>query len=209
MGRRGWGGSPPADDAEARRRIIEAAIRSVETRGAAGTTLSSVAADLGVIRKTVYRYFASTEELFIAVSDVAADRFLAQFEAALPVEVDNVAEFLIEAVAYIVERVPAEPLLTVLLNGGYPTAYSERMLLPAQIARARKILLSRRVDWAALGYDARTLDELVEHLIRVMHSLLLVPPDPPRTGQELRAYLRRWVGPALPTTAPRPAPQSP
>lgn len=197
MGRRGWAGSPPADDAEARRRIIDAAIRSVETRGAAGTTLSDVAADLGVIRKTVYRYFTSTEELFIAVSDVAAERFLAQFEAVLPAEIDDVAEFLIEAVAYIVEHIPAEPTLTLLFNGGYPTAYSERMLLPAQIARARTILLNRRLDWAALGYDDRTLDELVEHLIRIMQSLLLVPPDPPRTGPELRHYLRRWVGPAL------------
>jgi AcrR family transcriptional regulator len=197
MTRRGWAGAPPADDDEARTRIIEATIRSVELRGAAATTLSDVAADLGVIRKTVYRYFNSTEALFIAVSDVAAERFLAQLDAALPENIDDVAEFLIEAVAYILEHVPAEPLMMLLLSGGYPTTYSERMLQPPQIARSRTILLSRRVDWAAIGYDDRALDELVEHLIRVMQSLLLVPPNPPRTGKEMRDYLRRWVGPAL------------
>nr|MDT0667609.1 TetR/AcrR family transcriptional regulator [Micromonospora sp. DSM 115978] len=135
----------PVDDVEARRRIIDATIRSVETRGAAGTTLSDVAADLEITRKTIYRHFTSTEDLFVAVSDVAAARFIAQFEAALPAEIDDVAEFLVEAVAYIVERVPAEPMLTLLLNGGYPTTYSARMLRPAQIARARTILLNQRV----------------------------------------------------------------
>ena len=33
MVRKGWAGSPPADDTEARKRIVDAAVRSVEDRG--------------------------------------------------------------------------------------------------------------------------------------------------------------------------------
>ncbi|EFC85366.1 TetR/AcrR family transcriptional regulator [Parafrankia sp. EUN1f] len=197
MGRRGWAGVPPADDAQARERIIDAAIHSVALRGAAGTTLSNVATDLGVIRKTVYRYFTSTEELFAAVSDAAAERFVAQFEANFPTDVDDIADFLVEAMAFIIERFPDEPLLMLLLAGGYPTTFSRRMMAPAQIARVRTILVNRRVNWAELGYDDEMLDQLVEHVLRIMQSLILAPPDPPRTGQELRTYLRRWVGPVL------------
>lgn len=32
MGRKGWGGTPPADDDEARKRIVDAVIRSMERR---------------------------------------------------------------------------------------------------------------------------------------------------------------------------------
>ena len=68
MGRKGWGGAPPADDHEARKRIIDAAIASIERRGPQRTTLSDVAVDLGITRPTVYRYFATTDELLTAAA---------------------------------------------------------------------------------------------------------------------------------------------
>ncbi|GFG99344.1 TetR/AcrR family transcriptional regulator [Mycobacterium timonense] len=71
MGRKGWGGAPPADDEEARKRIVDAAIRSMERRGPQGTSLSTIASDLGITRPTVYRYFATIDELVTAASDVA------------------------------------------------------------------------------------------------------------------------------------------
>jgi hypothetical protein len=27
--------------------------------------------------------------------------------------------------------------------------------------------------------------------------MIIAPPEPPRTGTQLRAYLRRWIAPAL------------
>ena len=69
MGRKGWGGSPPTDDAEARKRIVDATLRTIERRGPEQTTLSDVADDLGITRRTVYRYFSSTEELFVAAAE--------------------------------------------------------------------------------------------------------------------------------------------
>ena len=60
----GWRGTPPADDAEARK-------RSIERRGPRRTSLSDIAADLGVTRPTVYRYFATTDALFSAAAEVA------------------------------------------------------------------------------------------------------------------------------------------
>ena len=33
----------------------------------------------------------------------------------------------------------------------------------------------------------------------MIQSMVIAPPEPPRSSAELRAYLRRWVGPAVNT----------
>ena len=50
------------------------------------------------------------------------------------------------------------------------------------IARCRVILQHTHIDWAALGYDEDAIDELVEFLLRMIQSMVIAPPDPPRTG---------------------------
>lgn len=195
MGRKGWAGLPPADDAEARKRIIDATLRIVDDRGAADTTLSDVADSLGITRRTVYRYFAGTEELFTAVAEIALNGFVAQIEA-ITADMDASTQ-LIEVVAYIVERLPHEPKLDLLLANDRSNAFSRNMLTPDVIARCRIILQHTHIDWAALGYDDKTIDELVEFLLRNIQSMVIAPLDPPRSRTELRAYLHRWIGPAL------------
>jgi AcrR family transcriptional regulator len=51
---------------ETRRRIVEAAVRLHTTIGASQTTLSAVAEEAGVTRLTLYRHFATQDELFVA-----------------------------------------------------------------------------------------------------------------------------------------------
>jgi hypothetical protein len=53
------------------------------------------------------------------------------------------------------------------------------------------------VDWVGLGFTDADLDELAEHLLRIIQSFVIDPGRPPRQGDELRDYLRRWVGAAV------------
>lgn len=195
MGRKGWAGAPPADDDEARKRIVDTTLRIVERRGAAQTTVTDVADALGITRRTVYRYFVSTEELFTAVAEVALDSFIAEIER-ITADLDVTAQ-LVEVVAYIIERLPTSPQLALLLANDRSNTFSRTMLAPNEIARCRAMLQHTHIDWDALGYDDRTVDELVEFLLRIIQSMVIAPLDPPRSGPELRAYLRRWIGPAL------------
>ena len=55
-----------------------------------------------------------------------------------------------------------EPLLALVLADDRSNQFSRRMLTPNEIARSRAILQHTHIDWAALGYDDGTLDELVE-----------------------------------------------
>lgn len=195
MGRKGWAGTPPADDDEARKRIVDTTLRIIDRRGAANTTVSDIADALGITRRTVYRYFAGTEELFTAVAEVALGGFIADVEH-ITADLD-VAGQLVEVVAYIVERLPREPQLALLLANDRSNTFSRTMLSPHEIARSRAILQHTHITWDDLGYDDATIDGLVEFLLRIIQSMVVAPSDPPRTSSELRAYLHRWIGPAL------------
>ncbi|MGU3498497.1 TetR/AcrR family transcriptional regulator [Mycobacterium sp. C31M] len=198
MGRKGWAGAPPTDDAEARKRIVDATRTMIDARGAAQTTLSEVADSLGVTRRTIYRYFASTEELFATVAELTLEGFVAQISA-MTASLDATGQ-LVEVVAHIIERLPDEPLLELLLANDRSNVFSRNMLAPEIIDHCRVTLQHTHIDWAALGYDDRSLDELVEFLLRNIQSMVIAPADPPRSPAQLRAYLRRWVGPALEAT---------
>lgn len=195
MGRKGWAGSPPADDDEARKRIIDATLQCVERYGSTQASLSDVANSLGITRRTVYRYFSGTDELFASVAEVALDGFVSRMETVIS-ELD-VGEQLIEVVAYIIEQLPHEPHLVLLLANDHTHAFSRRMLMPDEIARCRAILAHTHIDWAAMGYRDDTLDELVEFLLRIIQSMVVAPREPARSPAELRAFLRRWITPAI------------
>ncbi|MGH3637499.1 MAG: TetR/AcrR family transcriptional regulator [Mycobacterium sp.] len=198
MGRKGWGGAPPADDAEARKRIIDATRTMIDERGAGATALADVADSLGITRRTIYRYFTGTEDLFTAVAEVSLEGFVTDI-GAMTANLD-VTEQLVEVVAHIIERLPHEPLLELLLANDRTNSFSRGMLTPDVITRCRTMLRHTHIDWAAIGYEDTTLDELIEFLLRNIQSMIVAPTDPPRSGARLRAYLRRWIGPALTLT---------
>lgn len=108
------------------------------------------------------------------------------------------------AVAYLVERLPNEPLLMMLLETERTRLMSQQMVVGESIARSRALLERTEIDWAALGYRGKDFDDLVEYLLRIIQSMVLVPSDPPRSATELRAVLRHWIGPVV-TTPPRSA----
>ena len=170
-------------------------MRVMDRRGPAQATVTDVADALGISRRTVYNYFASTEQLFTAVAELALQGFVADVKSIIA-ELDVTAQ-LVEMVAYIIERLPREPQLALLLANDRSNTLSRNMLASSEIARSREFLRQAHIAWAALGYDDRTVDELVEFLLRIIQSMVVAPPETPRSGAELRAYLRRWVGPAI------------
>ena len=112
----------------------------VETADAGRRTiLSDISADIRVTRPTVYRYFATTDALFSAADEVALGRWTARI-GELTAGMDDPAELLVEAVAYLIERLPEEPLLSLLLETDRMRLISRQMVMPDAIARSRIIL---------------------------------------------------------------------
>jgi AcrR family transcriptional regulator len=197
MRRHGWGGSPPASEAEAREKIVAATIRCLDRNGPLKLTVSDVAAELGVTRQTVYRYYPVMGDLLTAVAGVAWDQFLAEMDILFKDSTDP-AEFAVEATAYVIERIPRSPHVVVMLVADHVELFERGAVTSAVISRNADFLRDRTaVDWTALGYDDRELAELVEFLQRIIQSMVVAPPEQPRDPAQLRAYLRRWVAPAI------------
>jgi AcrR family transcriptional regulator len=192
---RGWQGRPPRDDEEARERVVDAAMRCIEKFGAQKTALSDVANELGVTRQTVYRLYPSTDDLFLAVGAAAADAFLDRL-AAHVAELTDPVDAMVESMAFTYERLPRDPFMGILLTTGRSEAFLRGVTSPTAMAFGHSMLARMNVDWAAAGYDDDELDGLVEFSLRVQASLVLDPPKK-RTRAQLRAFLRRWVAPAI------------
>lgn len=199
MARHGWAGSPPAGEPEARRRIIEAAMRCADRDGPAKFTLRDVAAELGIIRQTVYRYYASTDELFAAVGEAAADFFVEDLTQHLR-DIARPASWVVEALATAIEWLPDRRYLTLLLAAGRPEPFAHGVTSTTAMHIGRELFKRSAIDWAAAGYDDHRLDELIELMLRILQSMTIDPPSPQRTGPQLRDYLKRWIAPALATT---------
>ena len=203
MRNRGWQGEPPADDTEARERIIASAMRCIDRYGPTRTGLSDVAAELGVTRQTVYRLFPSTQDLFQAVSIAAAETFVDRMVARVR-DLTDPAEMLVECVAFTVERLHQERYLSLLLVRGQTNLTQQfTSAIPSDLTRA--LLARLPVDWQTVGIAPRHMDQLVEIYLRTLQSLV-IDPEPPRSPSQTRAFLRHWLAPAVNSLAQNHAP---
>lgn len=191
--RRGWGGTPPAGDEEASRRIVEAAVALIGETGT-GITIAEVAERLGVIRQTVYRYFPSADALMQAAAIASVDGFLDRLARHVQGRYDPVGA-MVEAVLFTLDEVRRIPHLRLMLSGS--DAHTEGVTSPEALEFGMTMIRRFDVEWERFGYDEDGLRELVEFVLRSMQSFFLSPSDPPRTTDELRRYLTRWMGTAI------------
>jgi AcrR family transcriptional regulator len=191
----GWSGAAPATDDEAVARILAAANKAIDARGA-DISIADVARTLGVTRQTVYRYFPSTDALLQAAATQAATGYLDRLAAHLA-GITEPDEAVAEAIATTLEWLPNDKHTGLLLGPDRANTFSAEVTSDVAVAFARSMLRRFDVDWAANGFADDDLDELAEHLLRIIQSFVVDPGRPPRRGPELRRYLRRWVGAAL------------
>ncbi|NLV80159.1 MAG: TetR/AcrR family transcriptional regulator [Rhodococcus sp.] len=193
--RRGWGGSPPDSDEEATRRIVDAAVDLIGRTGSA-IAIADVAESLGVIRQTVYRYFPSADALMKAAAIASVSGFLDRLAEQVR-GIEDPVDATVEAVVYTLAEVRRTPHLGILLSSSYANVQPQNMT--SDEAQAFGMTMIRRfdVDWESHGYDDAALSELVEYLLRTMLSFFVSPGNPPRTDDEMRRYLTRWVGSAV------------
>jgi AcrR family transcriptional regulator len=197
MGYHGWQGNPPGTEDEARRRIVKAATACLDRIGLAKTNFSDIAAEAGVTRQTVYRYFPSLADILTAVAVAGAEEFAERMERHLAT-FSSAEEAAVESVVFAVRTVPGEPYLGLLLQAGETDSFTAGVTSPLSFSLGARILRSLPVDWQAAGVTTDDdLRSLAEILMRLFISFLRYPSTPPLTDDQLRAFVRRWIGPAL------------
>ncbi len=209
MGYHGWKGDPPRTEELARQRIIAAATRCIERMGVPKTTLSNVAEEVGVTRQTVYRYFPSLAELLSAVAETGTADFIERMQAHLasaPTPIDAV----VESFVFTMDEIPREPRIGLLLEADEQDLFGRGVTSSTAFDLGARVLRSIPVDWQAIDIHADDFEGLAEIMMRLMVSFLQHPPATPRSPDELRGFIRRWLGPALgarPDGAAPPVPQ--
>ncbi|UXA18414.1 TetR/AcrR family transcriptional regulator [Mycobacterium sp. SMC-4] len=192
MRNRGWAGRGPTSDQEAIDRILDAAEQIGEP-----VRIADLARMLGVTRQTVYRHFPNAEAVVVAGAMRAADGFIDRLAGHVGGLTDPVAA-LVESVSYAVEQLGGDTAFGRLLTSrGDDGTEVTSLTSDTALTFAHSILHRFDVDWHSHGFDDGALDELAELCLRTMHSLLVDPGAPARSGPELRRFVARWLGPAV------------
>jgi AcrR family transcriptional regulator len=193
--RRGWGGEPPATDAEAAQRIVATAVELLATTGKA-IGIADVAESLGVIRQTVYRYFPTADDLMRAAAIASTDGFLDDLAEHVR-GIHHPAEAMTEGVLYSIDAVSRTPHLGILISAPYSTLHSGDIASNEAQDIGMRMITRFDVDWESYGYDDAALRDLVEFTLRIMLSYFVAPNGEGRTTGELRDFIRRWLGSAI------------
>lgn len=189
----GWGGATPASDEEAIDRILDAASAAIEERGAP-MRVADIARTLEISRQTVYNYFPG-DSLLEAVATRSGVRHLERLVAHLA-GIAHPVDALVESFAYTLEWLPRDkPVQLMLANDLGRVSHEVTSDMAKQFGHG--ILAGLDVDWKSLGFDDEAIDDLVEYMLRMLLSFMLDPGRPPRTGDALRTYVRRWLGPVV------------
>jgi AcrR family transcriptional regulator len=187
-----WAGNPPLADA-ARDRLLEAAARCIARDGLAATSVASVAAEAGVSRPTVYRYFDDRDELVRNAMHAAAMRLRALVRERME-PLDDAGDMVVEAIVVAVTEVPNDPVLCAIWSSAAVDAsivgtFTE----PAAIEWVRECL-APAIETA--GWRGREQDEAIEMMLRIVLSFL-VTSAPARRPSELRQFLHRRLLPGI------------
>lgn len=202
MAQHGWGGNPPASETEARQRIVDGCVACIDRYGVKKTTLSDVAAELGVTRQTVYRHFSRMNDLMGEVGAQGAQSFVDGMVDHLRALADHgesaidPAQAVVEGILYSLRVLPADPRLGLLLQVGEDGAFGRGATSGPALLYGARMLRRFPVDWAAAGVTGDDLDGLAELVMRLLTSLLQNPGQS-RGDDELRSWLTRWIAPAL------------
>lgn len=165
----------------------------IEDRGA-DFSISDVARTVGVTRQTVYRYFRPRKPC--SWRGGARRRRLPRTPDRAYGRCHRPREAVAEAVATALEWLPREKYIGLIMVPGRST-HVQSVTSDIALRFARDMVGRLDVDWAQAGFDEDELGQLSEHLLRIIQSFVLDPGRPPRHGDELRGYLRRWVGNAI------------
>jgi AcrR family transcriptional regulator len=196
---RAWAGDPPTLRDAARERLVEAAVRCVARDGMAGANVAAVAAEAGVSRPTVYRYFADRRALVEATLMEAA-RGLSERLGARLRRLATPAEMAVEAMAFVLHEIPRDPALGAMWTDAWLDADAVSGLTRRPSLDWTRDALQELVR--AAGWSRAAADEAIEVMLRMLLSLLAAP-EPRRSDGALRAFLNRRLVPALGLTSGR------
>lgn len=181
--------------------ILSAAYSCFERYGIRKTTIDDIAQEAGVSRATMYRYFASKEQVLDKLSSVETAKVNAELRQRFVAQ-DNIEDALVECL-FLATRIAAEnPYVQALMDFDVPSRSADPTSSPYQVSHQMWGSLLR--DALANGElaDDRTLEDYVSWLMLSIALLLIKVQQIKIDDQNLRNFIRRFlVEPMLPVSS--------
>ncbi len=193
--KRRWGASRHVyDDAEARGLLLEALQRCLVRRGAPDFAMGEVAAEAGVTRSTLYRYFPNRRDLLSALIVRRLDAALGRILAALP-DTDSPAQCLPDLVLALLALTEGDPVNESLFGGEDQSdvaavGLASEAIVDVQVAHLGPLL----ERWREAGSVHGDVD--VRETLRWLNAMMLFLQTPvlrERTEGDKRLWLDRFV----------------
>ncbi|HEX4189503.1 MAG TPA: TetR/AcrR family transcriptional regulator [Marmoricola sp.] len=192
-----WGADAPADDAQARERILDGAERCYRRLGIGRTRMGDIAAEVGVHRTTLYTYFATKDAVLAAAFLREADGILTKVEPMLTGE-GSFEDRLVSASVVSLRETRASQYMSLLID---PTSAGHTLhaatASEAWFERVARTLEPALTEAVAAGdvRDDVPIAAIVRWVWRMSFSLASEPPDGADGGDE--GVLRAFLVPAL------------
>lgn len=174
--------------------ILRAAIDCVQQWGIDKTSLNDIAKQAGVTRPTVYRYFASRNDVLSAALLQSAhqlgQRLLSHMDQFMVP-----SERYLETMLFALEALPQEPYLAVLTRSDL-SSYVSQDALHNEEGWALCRLLMRQI-FRGVKLSDKDLQDITEISVRMILSLLIMRGPKQRSPKELRAFLSHRLLPML------------
>jgi AcrR family transcriptional regulator len=170
---------------------VAATQRCIERRGVEHTSLADVAAEAGVTRQTVYRYFENGQALIRGALVLAEGGIVDRF-ASVAARLEDPIDRILEAFVFLHREIPKDPYLRSVFVKS-ETGQKGDPLFESGLALDAGVRALRQMTGDALRVSDAELKGLVELLLRILTSLLSDPGPGQRSDDDLRQFLRRWV----------------
>lgn len=193
-----WGAAAPPNRDSARDRLLDAAERCLEDCGLVGTTMDDIGRTAGVSRATVYRYFPNREAVMSDVIIRAADRYLDRINPRISDHAD-LGSALVDFVEHTVEAARREQIIGLLFGSdqelaGVGLAEGTSTSLFELVTEFLRPIFRRH--WSSVEPGV-SVDDAAEWILRTILSLLTVRGPRDRSRDGLRAFLTRFLLPAI------------
>jgi AcrR family transcriptional regulator len=180
--------------ADTRDRLLAGTLACLRDLGIERTTVAAVSRASGLSRPTIYAHFDTLDDLIHEAVQSAAVELSTRLGRELA-DIERPGDRLVEFVVAAHREFKADPVVGLLMEVTVAPGLSHHGTIPAAMYE-----LSRGPAAAVLRNDPEALDrldEIIETTMRFLLSVLTYGSDNTRTDEQLRAYLRRVLVPAL------------
>lgn len=179
---------------DTRSRLCMAGLDCIKRHGYEKTTMGDIAAQAGIARPTLYKYFKSKQEiLFAGIDTVALGFALAVADHAR--QFNTLEERIIETIVFVVQAMPQHPYLSLVFDEQMPRALRERAFSDEATAVFAQITSRPLVEICPpLAADEIEISEIMS---RFALAMMLFPGRYGNDREGLRTLIRKRVVPGL------------